>query len=491
MRSPKGLFCGNYGAKRTGLSVCHRSWCSSCYVADGSLQFHIDDATTDAGAVWKRKKDEGRFLSARDGDMWSSPFQCEWCWIGNLKGRDMNERDPKDALLLKYLQRMNLDVMWSRERSTVKGTYYQLIKGARHSEKLGLDPINLDRGPWPIQDDQGVQVALEILSASREPGKHRKSYQQFETIRKLRSAFSNAFETGPRGVNQGNLVFREKGKAYGLRVAPTESILFTKFMQGLVSRMGQVIIPDEAISNEQMHGIMSLIHEKLSSSSATVDVKRKWTMAGAFFMLLYGCSLRGHEGLFLEGSDFVRLIQEGKEGILDHVGKLKAEGHVCAPLLGRFKSEVGEQRHVMVMVNVSKSGLKFREWMERLAALLKAEGREEVAGPAFCHKNGDMIMSYQMNEILHAVIEELAVLRPDLFLNRTDVASAYGISRSFRRGANSRATEEGVKKEYRDLINRWSSFELKKGKRPHLSMTQHYLEIRLVARRILVYSKSL
>ena len=146
---------------------------------------------------------------------------------------------------------------------------------------------------------------------------------------------------------------------------------------------------------------------------------------------------------------------------------------------------------MMVMVNTSKSGLKFRYWMEMLADTLQQENKHLSGGPAFCHVDGNMFRSYEMNEVQHGLSEELAERRPDLFLGRTDVASAYGISRSFRRGANSRATEEGVKKEVRDLINWWSTFENKKGKRPNMSMTQHYLEIKLILKRILVYSKAL
>ena len=114
----------------------------------------------------------------------------------------------------------------------------------------------------------------------------------------------------------------------------------------------------------------------------------------------------------------MRLIGEGKDGVRDGNGKLRAEGHAYAPLLGRFKSEVGEQRHVMVMINRSKSVFRFREWMEQLKVLLKKEGKDQAAGHAFCHTDGEMIMTYQMNEILYSVLEELSMLSPDLFLNR-------------------------------------------------------------------------
>lgn len=491
-KSPRGLFCNNFGTKRGNFKVCRRSWCSKCYVPSPSLVFHVADATTDAGAVWKRKKDDGRFMYARDGDMWSVPFQCECCWIVNIKGREFDPFDAKDLLLQQYLVRMNLDLMWSREPGTVKATLYQLEKGARLSEELGLDPVEISRGPWPLTDNVGCQVALQILRASQGKGKHSSEYQQFETIRKLRSGYSNAFESSPSGAIQGNVVFRaERARTYGLRACPTESIFFDRFMQGLLSRMGRVIIPDEAIDNIHMHGIIRLMNDEIHLDETTWVRKREIIMQGAYFMLCYGCSLRGYEGLYLESSDFTNFIDTGKDGVVEADGTERCEGHVCAPLLGRFKNEAGEQKHVMVMVNESSSGLRFRLWMERLAYVLKREGKNKVAGPAFCHEDGSMIMSYEMNEALLFWLEKLKFEKPRSFPEGADLGALYGVNRSFRRGANSRATEQGVGKDLRDLINRWSTFESKKGQRPNMSMAQHYLEIKLVIKRTLKYSKAL
>ena len=495
MESPRGLFCSNYGSKRGNFRVCLRAWCSKCYVPSKHLTFHVADATTDAGAVWKRKKDENRYNHARDGDMWTVPFQCEYCWIVNLKGREASELLPSDVMLMGYIRRMNLDMMWSREKATVTSTLNQLKKGAKMSEALGLEPLNLQRGPWPVEDDVGCQVALEILRASQEPGKHVKTYQQFETIRKLRSGFSNAFESGPCGSTKANIVFRaNKGVTYSLRSAPTESLFFCQFMDGCLKRMGRVVVPDLAIGNRQMHYLMELLEDRVKDESLERSERRKCVMTGAYFMLCYGCSLRGHEGLFLEASSVCNMINTGKDGWIEKgKGGGTVEGHVCLPLLGMFKGEKGEQKHVMVMVNESKSGLNFRLWIERLVLVLRAEGKDKEVGPAFSNEKGDMITSGQMNDHFQELCLQAHEDRNDLFPTLTGPTGAhcYGVSRSFRRGANTRATEEGVKKEDRDLINRWSSYENKRGQKPNFGMSQHYLEIRLVLKRLLVYSKSL
>ena len=456
------------------------------------MEFHINDATTDAGAVWKRKKDVHRYMHGRDGDMWMIPFQCEKCWTVNLKGREFDENNPKDVLLKAYLRRMNLDAMWSRESSTISANLGQLRKGNKMSMELGLEPKDIPLGPWPIGDPYGVQTALEILRASQLPGKHSSAYQQFDTIRKLRSGFSTAYEAGPSGWNQGNMVFKaEKGKVYTMHSMPTESMLFVRFMGGLLSRMGKVVIPELAIANVMVHGILAYCESTLGDQSTTWAAKRKAIMTGSFICLCYGCSLRGNEGMYLESSDFVGYILRGKEGVFESDGLVPDTGHVCAPLLGRFKNEYGEQKHMMTMINISGSGLKFRLWMERLAYVLTIEGKDRVAGPAFCYVDGSMIESRTMNGWFLALMERLKFDREELFEGTMDIERDYGISRSFRRGANTRAKEEGVDKELRDYINRWSTEEARRGAKPSQSMAQHYVEAKLIIKRTLVYSRAL
>jgi hypothetical protein len=166
-------------------------------------------------------------------------------------------------------------------------------------------------------------------------------------------------------------------------------------------------------------------------------------------------------------------------------------GHVCAPLLGRFKSETGEDKHVAIITNVSRSGLKFRLWMERLAWLLKREGKVNVAGPAFCHVDGSMLRSYELDVEFHKALKVVQSERSDLIPPGTDINNLYGTFRSLRRGSLSRATEEGIAGTDLDMINRWRKFEISGGGKPHMSMREHYLEIKLILKRILKYSKAL
>ena len=150
MKSPKGLFCTNYGANRGSWPICHRVWCSKCYVADPDLNFHIAVPLNDEGLVWKRKKDEGRFLHARDGDMWLAPFQCQYCWFVNLKGKLPNIERMKDREVLGIMKRVNLDMFWSRATKTVSGNMSLLRREIRLSQEMELLPLDIARGPWTM-----------------------------------------------------------------------------------------------------------------------------------------------------------------------------------------------------------------------------------------------------------------------------------------------------------------------------------------------------
>ena len=137
-----------------------------------------------------KRDDERRFVEARQGDMLGVPFQCESCWFGNLKKRDPVSNDPLDKLLLGYARRVNLDMMWSRERGTGNGWLRNIRKGKKMSEELGLNPVVLKIGAWPVCDNQGFQIAIETLRASQRPGRNDSSYTQFDTIRKLRTSYA-------------------------------------------------------------------------------------------------------------------------------------------------------------------------------------------------------------------------------------------------------------------------------------------------------------
>ena len=71
------IFCENFRAGRGNFPPCQNVWCGKCYTVPKDLQFHIALPVNDEGIVWRRKRDECRFLVGRQGNHFISPFQCD------------------------------------------------------------------------------------------------------------------------------------------------------------------------------------------------------------------------------------------------------------------------------------------------------------------------------------------------------------------------------------------------------------------------------
>jgi len=90
-------------------------------------------------------------------------------------------------------------------------------------------------------------VAIAMVMKSLEPGKYA-AHQQFETIRKLRAAYSNAFMASLAGTNSLRTVGGDRAK-YFLTVSPTQSLFFGQFSRGCLCHMGQIVKQDLAPPN--------------------------------------------------------------------------------------------------------------------------------------------------------------------------------------------------------------------------------------------------
>jgi hypothetical protein len=89
------------------------------------------------------------------------------------------------------IRRMNLDALWSRASSTVEVNAGVVARVLRHSKLLALTGPYLSTGPLPYYDHCGYEVALQLLTDSRERGSYQLTHKQFDTISNLRSAYSN------------------------------------------------------------------------------------------------------------------------------------------------------------------------------------------------------------------------------------------------------------------------------------------------------------
>jgi hypothetical protein len=103
-------------------------------------------------------------------------------------------------MLLGCIRRMNLDAFWSRAEDTVNGNRDKLADTLTLSNLVGLQGLCVHDGPYPDYDHCGYEVAIDMLLMSRPTGRNSKSHLQFDTIRKLQSAYGNQVRSSPQST---------------------------------------------------------------------------------------------------------------------------------------------------------------------------------------------------------------------------------------------------------------------------------------------------
>jgi hypothetical protein len=178
-----GLVCGNYLYKRGNFHACKMGWHASCYSAREDDKFPVaklrekDEGTILGDAEQEAeigdKEEETAFKTARLGDNFMCPFQCDICHFRNMKGRDPVGSYTKDKTLLVAIRRANIDAFWGRASSTVAGNFRDLKKFKNIGlEQLGLMDMLPDMGPFPVKDIWGMGIAVVTLHQSLDSGRN-------------------------------------------------------------------------------------------------------------------------------------------------------------------------------------------------------------------------------------------------------------------------------------------------------------------------------
>ena len=449
------------------------------------MEFYIHREENEFHLSWIKKGEESRYLVGIDGAFLVAPFQCDLCWFRNLEGRSPVTSSYSDLRLLGFIRRVNLDILWSRAPGTIasiKNGVMNLIRSWKELHmKIDLPPV----GPWRVEDAVGFRVAIGQLRYSQRKGQNRSTHLQFDSVRKLRTAFAHMHSNSRLAQGAEATSFKAmKGQVFTVTNSPTDSRLYQMFMRGLLLRMGRQVESNWGLDYRVLKIILANLEERLSESSTTPERARESIMVGSFLVMSFVCALRGNEGFMLEGEGLYQMIKFGSE---EEDEKL---AHVVLPLLGRFKNEDGEKWHVMVAVSTTGSGLKVRFWIERLVQVLVAENRISV-GPAFCTNEGMMIDYWEMNNNFISEVELVQESHPNLLDQTIEIGDHFSIFRSLRKGSTARATDMEVDETAIDLHNRWRTLERTGGQRSTRSMRTYYNDLRLTLKTRLTYSRAL
>ena len=404
------------------------------------------------------------YLVARPGDWIVAPFQCEVCWFVNVYNRRPTST-LADKVAVDTIRRANLDMFWSRASSTLRSIMSNIKHTITRSKAAGRRVALEDMEPWPIGDSSGMGTALLMLEKSVEPGKNSDAYMQFSTVRKIRSARASVYAATSQAAE---LRYSLKGNANNvlhLNDGPTQTVFLERVVKGMAARMPQDSQRNLPLTGDMVLHILSVLEREWLGIDTTRERKRWVLMLSAYLCVGYGLSLRGNETFWVDAGRLCSYILDGKYDA--------RAGHVSVALVGRFKSEDGDRMHVMPIANTSKSGIKFRMWLERLVTWLKEEGNVSNC-PAFCDEEGYMLTSANLEAIMHPILKSMQSMR--LFEESIpvglDVTQWFRMERSLRRGAENDAIDNGTSKTTIELIHRWSARS--RGAQPGFNMLEHY-----------------
>ena len=429
------------------------------------------------GFQLERPADELRFKTGRNGDHLMTQFQCDLCQFRNIMKRDPDvEKIKSDEGLLVCMRRAILDSLWSREPSTVRNNLTECRRAVKIGDMFGFHNTFVSMGPFPIEDSWGLKEACILLHRSLDTGKNDVTIQ-FGTMRKLRSAFSNAFHTGKQ--SSGLVTMAQDSRKTMVTDSPTYGIWFQRFMLGCHKRMGEKLKQDMSVLIEVMLALMNML--ETDYLSAEDEGERLSIALMTMFCIASFCGgLRGEEVPMADLGEFVKHAPKGNDSTLPHI---------VLPLLGRFKGEKGEKHHLLPLAAVTESGLEPRKWGLRVISGYQHFGIS--SGPIWRNKKGKQGKISDWEGPILDKIKEVQDSHPTLIDPSVVVHDEYGLSRSFRRGSNTHLRNKNLVN-VQDIVednNRWRKFDKAQGRMPGMGMSDYYTEIRQAMPRLNLYSK--
>jgi hypothetical protein len=428
-----------------------------------------------------RRQPRKDFHHARNGDHLMVPFECDFCVFSKLRSGRLQGQDPeKDALLMACIRRANLDAFWSRATSTVIGNGDRTRAALLLSESVGLLGPYECEGTLPLYDHCGYEVAIQMLLASRKPGKHSKQYSQWDTIRKIRTVHSNQFKATPQynsQIESSSLVVRQPQL---LGHDKCSSFWFSRFFTGCRRRMGQDWRPNKAMSTDMIVKMLRLVAQRIESALG-VEEQHKWLTFGTYSVITYVLSLRGPEGLLVDIKGMLKYEEKGDER------------YFIVALLGKVKGEHQDRCHLLPCATTTTSGIKVKEWVKALINEKKANGC--VDGPLFTDTSGGVISTHSLDDMLIEVLEEMYELNADSFpvsiTSKDDINGSYQVFRTFRRSSDTRALEKNLSTNDINIVNRWHKIEQAKGGRPVFQMKDHYAQVEILLEPFIRYTTAM
>jgi hypothetical protein len=154
------------------------------------------------GNPWHREEDRRcQMMEGVEGAHLCIPFQCELCWYRNIERRE--PVPGRDDLYLTCIRQANLDAMLGKSPSTIKAHQRETLAALANCAAIGKTPAYHPRGPFPMADEVGMSLAVDLLLKSLQAKGRILEHVQFATLRKMRGTYTKNYELSPAGVREG------------------------------------------------------------------------------------------------------------------------------------------------------------------------------------------------------------------------------------------------------------------------------------------------
>lgn len=264
-------------------------------------------------------------MKARNGDHLMIPFECDNCIFWKLTRRVPDCGNYQDSLLLNCIRRANFDSFWSRSSKTVNQNRLMVNRQLTLSKTLGLNGPYVQTCRLPDYDYCGYEVAVSMLLMSiGSSGKHSNVNLQFDTVRRLRTAYEIFLRSSSEAGDLNCSIVDQDGSYTRLSQDPCGSLWFHRFAEAMGNRMGKVYLPNLAMTHKLIMGFFHVIESRIRDAK---DQKSKHDLIifSTYCAVSYVLSLRGDEGFLLD-------VKELRNNWLNHPDK-----YLVITLLGKLK----------------------------------------------------------------------------------------------------------------------------------------------------------
>ena len=164
------------------------------------------------------------------------------------------------------------------------------------------------------------------------------------------------------------MVGLDRAKQY-VTTGHTSGKWFGRFMKGSRMRMGMIRRQNEALTSALAMAVCAEAETRWHSPIGD-NAREELEDTVVFMLAAFGAGLRGEEVPLISLDGLLTFWDESR---------LDEDSHVMLTLKGRFKGEVDERWHLVTIRDATRSGLPFRNWMERVL-----HRRVNLPGPTGC-----------------------------------------------------------------------------------------------------------